>query len=179
MQQTRPDPPLVDRMTIVFLALAAIGGTILWLRRGGDAVATVIADGAGLLALVLPVVALAVIVAAYVQRLLPDELVERWLGGSSGVRGLALGTAAGALTPGGPFAAFPVVLGLFRAGASRPVCIAYLTSWSVLGLQRMLVWELPFFGVEFALLRWLASLPLPFIAGALTASVLDRIGARH
>lgn len=178
MQQTRPDPPLVDRMTIIFLVLAAVGGTVLWIRRGGDVVVQALTEGAGLLALVLPVVALAVIVAAYVQRLLPDALVERWLGGSSGFRGLALGTAAGAITPGGPFAAFPVVLGLFRAGASRPVCIAYLTAWSVLGLQRMLVWELPFFGIEFALLRWAASLPLPFLAGALTGLLLDRIGAR-
>jgi hypothetical protein len=53
------------------------------------------------------------------------------------------------------------------AGADRGALVAYLTSWSLLGFQRVMVWELPLMGVDFALLRSLANLPLPIIAGLL------------
>ena len=43
--------------------------------------------------------------------------------------------------------------------------MAYITAWATLGLQRVLVWDVPFMGAEFAFLRILISLPLPVIAG--------------
>ncbi len=178
MPEKRREAPLVDRMTVVFIVLAIASGTALWWLQGADTVAKALSEGVGLLLMVLPVVVLAVLVAAYVQWLLPVSMVERWLGGGSGMRGFALATVGGALPPGGPFAAFPLVLGLHRAGASLPVCIAYLTSWSVLGLQRVLMWELPFFGAEFSFLRLLVSVPLPLIAGLVTKFLLMRAEIR-
>jgi uncharacterized membrane protein YraQ (UPF0718 family) len=62
---------------------------------------------------------------------------------------------------------FPLVSALHAAGSGRGTLIAYLTSWATLGLQRILVWEVPLMGFEFAFVRWLASLPLPFIAGGI------------
>jgi hypothetical protein len=60
---------------------------------------------------------------------------------------------------------FPLVTALHAAGTGRSALIAYLTSWSTLGLQRILAWELPLMGVEFAALRFVVSLPLPLVAG--------------
>lgn len=164
----------MDRVTVFFAALAAGTGALLWQRDGPAAVTGALGESAGLLVAVLPLVALAVIMAGYVQELLPQRLVQRWLGRESGLRGLLLATVAGALTPGGPFSAFPLVVGLHGIGASLPVCITYLTAWSVLGIQRMLVWELTFFGADFVLLRLLVSLPLPLVAGLASMALIRR-----
>ena len=164
----------VDRSTLFFAALAGACGTWLGMREGADRVLAVVLDAGSLLLGLLPLVVLAVTVAAYVQQLLPMDTARRWLGAESGLRGLLLVTVAGALTPGGPFSAFPLVLALWRAGASLPVCVAYITAWAVLGLQRALVWDFPFFGAEFVALRLLVSLPLPVLAGLLARTLLPR-----
>ena len=87
--------------------------------------------------------------------------------------GLALATALGAATPGGPFAAFPIVYALALAGADVGAVVAYLTAWSVLGLHRLIIWELPLMGLDFVTARTLASLPLPLVSG-LIARLLMR-----
>jgi uncharacterized membrane protein YraQ (UPF0718 family) len=87
------------------------------------------------------------------------------MGAESGWRGLAIASLAGIATPGGPIAAFPLVLVLAQAGADRGALVAFTTAWALNGFQRILVWEVPLLGPEFALLRFLAGLPLPLLAG--------------
>jgi hypothetical protein len=50
--------------------------------------------------------------------------------------------------------------------------VALMTAWSVLALHRVLSFELPLMGARFVMLRWIVSLPLPLIAGALAALLL-------
>src|SRR5690606_6636259 len=112
----------------------------------------------------------------YFQVLVPRETVARLLGGQSGWRGLMLATAAGAVTPGGPFASFPLAAALYRSGADLGTTVAFLTSWSVLSLLRLVIWELPLLGPELSLVRLVASLPLPLLAGALARRLAQRVG---
>ncbi len=100
-------------------------------------------------------------------RLFSREKVARWLGGASGLTGLMLATIAGLLTPGGPFTSFPMVYALWIAGADAGALIAFISAWSLLGFNRLIVWELPLLGVEFSLIRYAACLPLPILAGVL------------
>ncbi|MFV8835564.1 permease [Aquisalimonas sp.] len=158
-----------------FLALAAMAGAATWWQHGTAVFSDTLQQALGLMVWIVPVLVGALLVGAYVQRLIPRTTMEHWLGGRSGLRGLTVATVAGAITPGGPFTAFPLVVGLHRAGASTEVCVAYLTAWSVLGLNRVLVWELPFLGVDFVALRLLVSLPLPFLAGFATRLILRRV----
>jgi hypothetical protein len=76
-----------------------------------------------------------------------------------------LATALGAVTPGGPFAAFPIVYALFLYARRRWRSDPFLTAWSVIGVHRIVVWELPLLGPEFVIVRVLTSLPLPVLAG--------------
>ncbi len=152
-------------MTVFFVILGVVSGALLWYRQGPEAVTQALLSGGELIVLVVPLVIIAIVMAAYAQALLPRRVVEHWLGRRAGWRGLLIATGAGAITPGGPFMAFPLVVGLRAMGASLPVCITYLTAWSLLGIQRVLMWELPFFGLDFVLLRLLVSLPLPLLAG--------------
>lgn len=167
----------VDWSTAAFAALAlAAGATLLW-RDGSEALWAAAGNAATLAAMVAPIVVAALLIAGYMQAIVPHELMQRWMGRDSGLRGLVLATAAGAVTPGGPFAAFPLVVGLLRAGASFQVAVAYLTAWTCIGLQRVLVWEIPLMGIEFVVVRLLASLPLPIVAGLVAGALADRLAA--
>lgn len=166
----------IDPMALFFLAVALGAGAAVYLLHGPEAWREALARAGTLMVQVAPIIVAAVLMSGYVQTLIPRHAIERWLGRRSGLRGLALATGAGALTPGGPFAAFPLVVALLRSGAAFEVCVAYLTAWSVLGLNRALVWEIPFFGIEFVALKMLVSLPLPFLAALLVRPLARRLG---
>jgi uncharacterized membrane protein YraQ (UPF0718 family) len=107
------------------------------------------------------------------RELADPKTIAPVLGAQSGWLGLILATALGAITPGGPFAAFPIVYALFLAGADVGAVIAFLTAWSIIGIQRIVTWELPLLGHEFVIIRVVTSLPLPVLVGAL-ARILAR-----
>ena len=159
---------------LFFAALSLVTGAATWLLKGRAAFLDAIAGSAELVLAILPVLLGAMLLAGYAQSLLPRERVARWLGRESGFRGIVVATLAGAATPGGPFASFALVVALAKSGADIGACIAYLTAWSVLGLHRLLLWELPLLGEDLGLLRYAVSLPLPLLAG-----VAARLAARR
>jgi len=154
-----------DRTTLFFIALAAVSVGGVWLHDGSAEVLRALRDAAVLLLEIAPLVLAALFIGGYVQALLPRDLVGRWLGENSGPVGYLLAIVAGVLTPAGPFAAFPLVLALRRAGAPFHICVVYISAWGTLGINRIVIWELPFLGHDFVLLRVFASLPLPILAG--------------
>jgi len=88
---------------------------------------------------------------------------------------LLVAAAAGLITPGGPASAFPLLALLGSAGADRGILVAYITSWALLGVQRILVWDLPFMGAEFSATRFLVCLPLPILAGVIARRLPFRV----
>jgi uncharacterized membrane protein YraQ (UPF0718 family) len=166
-----------DRAFWMFLVLATAAAVACWVVQGPEVFKAALHDDLGLMAVVFPRVLLALLVAGLVQVILPRDKVAYWVGSESGLRGILIATVAGALTPGGPMTSFPFVVALYMAGADRGSLVAYLTSWSLLGFQRFMVWEVPILGIDFALLRALANLPLPIIAGLL-ARKLPGMAAR-
>lgn len=162
----RPRPhPILNGQVALFGVLALAGGIGTWLIRGPDVFVDTVLNSAELLVMIIPIVVAAMLIGGYSQALLPQDRVARWLGAKSGLRGILLATAAGAATPGGPFASFALVVALARSGADIGSCVTYLTAWSVLGLHRLVQWELPLLGPDLALLRLAVSVPLPIIAG--------------
>lgn len=165
-----------ENMTILFLVLALVSGISVYLIKGPEVWIDAVADAGVLILQVIPIIIAAVLISGYAQTLIPRQVIEKWLGSGSGLKGMTLAAIAGALTPGGPFAAFPLVIAILRAGASFYLTVTYLTSWAVLGLNRALIWEIPFFGIEFVGLKLLVSLPLPFIAGFAAKAMSVRRG---
>jgi uncharacterized membrane protein YraQ (UPF0718 family) len=98
-------------------------------------------------------------------------VIRRWVGTESGVKGILIATIAGIIMPGGPFAIFPIAGAFVAVGADVSAAITLITSWTLLGINRAVVWEMPFFGIEFVGWRTLAALPLPIIVG-LTARLI-------
>ena len=166
----------VTRTTTFFVILAtASAGGLAW-RDGGGELLDALASAGTLLLSIAPVIGAALLLGGYVHALLPHDRVAHWLGPDSGMRGYGLAALGGIVTPAGPFAVFPIILGLRRAGAGFAVCVVYLTSWATLGLHRMVIWELPFLGFDFVGLRLAASLPVPILAGFLAHAIARRVG---
>lgn len=176
--ETRPDGEpqrRVTRTTWFFIALATLSAAGLAWRDGGAELVDALIQAAKLLLSIAPVIAAALLLGGYVHALLPHEQVARWLGPGSGARGYGIALVGGIVTPAGPFAVFPILVALRQAGASFPVCVVYVTAWATLGIQRLVIWELPFLGFDFVALRLAASLPLPILAGLLAAAVARRV----
>lgn len=155
----------LDRSILIVAALAVASGVACYALRGMEAVEASLHADLALIANVAPRLGAGFFIAAFVQALLSRDWVARHLGDRSGVKGLVVATGAGMITPGGPMTAFPVVASLRALGTARGPLVVYLTSWSTLGFQRILVWEIPLMGPEFALLRWLSTLLLAPLAG--------------
>jgi len=113
---------------------------------------------------ILPLLAFAFIVAGMIQVLLPQELLSKWVGVESGMRGILIGTVAGGLSPGGPYVSLPIVAGLLRSGASVGTMVAFLTGWSLWAVARLPM-EVGIIGWEFTLIRIGSTFFFPPIAG--------------
>src|SRR5690625_3475325 len=101
---------VLDNTTVFFFFLAIAAGTAVYLVHGDAVFQDALFQALGLLMLVAPIVVGAMLMGAYVKRLIPQHVIQHWLGSGSGLRGLVVATCAGAITPGGPFAAFPLVV---------------------------------------------------------------------
>lgn len=155
----------------LFAVLALVSGVACYVQLGPDVFEEVLGEDIALIVYLLPKLAAALLIASFIQALVPPSLISKWLGENSGARGLAVATVAGTTTPGGPMTSFPVVTALRDAGTAEPPLIAYVTAWSTIGLQRVFVWEVPLMGVEFAAIRFIASMPLGFLAAILSRYV--------
>ncbi|PSO19121.1 permease [Bradyrhizobium sp. MOS003] len=144
--------------TIVIAALVAVSAALVWRRDGTDGVLDILTHDLSLF-----------------SGILPHEKVSRALGPKSGLKGLLIGTAFGAILPGGPFTAYPVASALLAVGADFGATIAMVVSWTLIGYGRAVAWEIPIMGTDFTLWRILISLPLPVLAGALGRFVYVRL----
>jgi uncharacterized membrane protein YraQ (UPF0718 family) len=147
-----------------FGAALILGIVCLWVK-GLDTVRDAFLHDLDLLLNLLPRVFVALSIAALIWVMVPRDRVSALVGAESGLKGLIVATFAGTITPGGPSSAYALLAVMGTSGADRGALVAYITAWATLGLQRILVWDFPFMGTDFAFLRFFVSLPLPVIAG--------------
>lgn len=165
---------VVDR-SFAIAALAALGsGVLLYELKGAEAMRAALEEDRRIFTLLILFVPAVLLFAGFVEIMLPKSVVERWLGVGSGVKGIVVSSLAGMFTPGGPYLAFPMVLALYRAGADWAPLIAYITAWSMNSVARILVFEIPFVGVELPTVRLISCFALPPLAG-LMARWLSRL----
>lgn len=167
-----------DWSLAVIAALAGGSALAVFLRDGSDRFFAILLADLDLLADVLPKVVAGCLIGAFVTLLLPREAVSRWVGAESGLSGLVVAALVGAVLPGGPFTIYPVAAALLAAGADAGAAVAFITGWTLLGYARAVVWELPFFGVEFVTWRLILSIPLPIVAGLLARLAWRRLARR-
>lgn len=161
-----------DTSFMILAAIACLAGlAVAWLH-GPLRVFEIAASYLGFLAVLSPKILCGFFIAAAMPVLIPQEVLTRWVGRESGVRGLWVACIAGALVPGGPMMIFPLAAGFRMAGAGIGVIIAFVVAWSLYGVNRTVIWEMSFLHIDFVLLRVAICLPLPFLAGWVAMRVL-------
>ena len=158
-----------DPSTIVLAVVAVVLAIVAYTKDPGLP-AIGVKNGLSLLWFVLPRLVPALIVAGLFQVLVPQEVVARHFGRESGLKAIVFASAAGMVTPGGPMVSVPLLVAAANSGAGMPPLVAYMTAWSLFGLQRIIAWEAPLMGWHFVSVRVLATLAFPVLAGWLVAT---------
>ena len=159
---------------VVILWAMAIGLGILLCVKRGRAETSIAAKKALARAIqVLPRIAVAVLTAGFVARLIPSDVVVAHIGPDSGLTGMLVAMLVGGFIPAGPIISFPLVVVLSNAGAGTVQLVTLLTAWSVFAIHRIIIYEVPLMGLQFSMIRLASSLPLPLIAGGLTTLILS------
>ncbi len=80
------------------------------------------------------------------------ETIVKYLGKTSGIKGIILAIILGALPTGPLYVAFPMAAALLKKGAKISNIIVFLSAWACIKIPQEMV-ELQFLGVQFMLLR--------------------------
>ncbi len=110
-----------------------------------------------------------------IQVLIPRAVIARWLGPTSGIKGIIIGSYTGIILGGPPYVCLPVVASLYVAGAGAGPIIALLTGNSLLGIQNLIAWQIPFLGVGIPLSKYIVCLfvtPIVGFVGSLVFKLL-------
>jgi len=158
----------LDTSTLILAAVAVVLAILAYLKDPGLPMLGV-KNGVSMLAFVIPRMVVAIILAGLMQVLVPQDFVSRHFGQGGGVRALVLATLAGVVTPGGPMVTVPFMVVLANSGAALSSLVAYMTAWSLFGLQRIIAWEAPLMGWRFVVARVVPSLAFPVLAGWLVS----------
>lgn len=163
----------MDLSTLIMLVVAGVFLIAVHMRSPESANQSLEATAALVLE-ILPRMAAAFIIAGLVQVIVPQDTLVQWMGQGSGSRGILIGMTLGTITPGGPMMHFPIVASFYKVGVGVGPLVAYLTAWSLFGLQRIIMWELPFLGTHVVATRVAVSLFFPFLAGWLSNVVWEK-----
>ncbi len=82
----------------------------------------------------------------------PKEIVVKYMGKTSGIKGIFLAIALGMLPTGPLYIAFPMAVALLKKGAKISNIIIFISAWACIKLPQELV-EVQFLGIKFTLLR--------------------------
>jgi uncharacterized membrane protein YraQ (UPF0718 family) len=164
----------MDTSTVVMMAAAVVALVVVYWKSPQAASNGLNATGALILEIIPRMVA-AFTLAGLIQAVVPQETIVRWMGHGSGAKGILIGMTLGSVTPGGPMTHFPIIASLFKVGVGVGPLVSYLTAWSLFGLQRIIMWEIPFLGPKVVAVRVAVSLFFPFLAGWLSELVWERI----
>lgn len=161
--------------SLIFLAVITAGVTVAAYFKEGDftLVGEGFKQGWSMGFRVLPLLAIAFTLAGMIQVVIPTELITKWIGTESGSKGLLLASALGAIMPGGPITNFPIISALYKAGADIAPIAAFIFAWSIIGIHRLIIWEIPLMGPKFALARVAAAFLLPPLLGLMTKFIFQ------
>jgi uncharacterized membrane protein YraQ (UPF0718 family) len=155
----------MDTTRLILAAVAAILLAVAFLRGRGLPMAGLLAAGRTLWRNLL-ILLLGFVIAGLVQVLVPRELISRWLGAQAGVKGVLIGCVVGGLVPGAPYAVFPLVAGLYQAGAGLGAIVGFVAAWSLWSVSRLPL-EIALIGPKPALVRYAITFVVPPLAGLL------------
>ncbi|KXA94777.1 hypothetical protein AKJ36_02265 [candidate division MSBL1 archaeon SCGC-AAA259I07] len=104
------------------------------------------------------------------------EMVVKYLGKASGLKGVLIAVILGA-TPTGPlYAAFPLAAAMLDKGARTLNVIVFLSAWACIKLPQEMV-ELQFLGLNFMVTRLILTIVLVSVMGFFIEQIIERADA--
>ena len=165
----------LDITLLILVALVFVAGAAAFWKGGWQLTLLGLTQAGQLIRTVWIRLLLGFTLGGLVQVLIPRELIAKWLGPTSGLKGLLAGTYTGIIISGGPYVILPIAASIYRAGAGAGPVIAFLTGAGLLSLQGLIVWQIPFLGVEIALSRYVACLLIAPFVGLVAGAILRAV----
>ena len=102
----------------------------------------------------------------------PNEMVIKLLGKTSGIKGIGLSLLLGALPTGPLYIAFPLTAALIKKGARVSNMIIFLSAWACIKIPQEMV-ELQFLGAKFMALRLGLTIILVIMMGVFVEQIVE------
>jgi uncharacterized membrane protein YraQ (UPF0718 family) len=158
----------IIRGYVIFAATLIAAAIILWLFPNKVTAATTTTWNYFLeMIMILPAV---MVIMGLFSVFVSKELVVKYLGKTSGIKGILLAVFFGALPTGPLYIAFPLAAALKSKGASVSNIVIFLSAWACIKIPQELV-ELQFLGFKFMAAR----LALTIIFVAIMGLFIERL----
>lgn len=140
----------IIRGYVIFAAALIAAAIILWIFPNKVTVATTTTWNYFLeMIMILPAV---MVIMGLFSGFVSKELVIKYLGKASGIKGILLAVFFGTLPTGPLYVAFPMAMALRSKGASISNTVIFLSAWACIKIPQELV-ELQFLGIKFMAAR--------------------------
>ena len=103
---------------------------------------------------------------------IPKEIVVKYMGKTSGIKGIFFAIALGMLPTGPLYIAFPMAVSLLKKGAKISNIVIFISAWACIKLPQELV-EIQFLGIEFTLLRLALTIIFVIIMGIIIEKIIN------
>lgn len=103
---------------------------------------------------------------------IPKEMVVKYMGKTSGIKGIFFAIALGMLPTGPLYIAFPMAVSLLKKGAKISNIVIFISAWACIKLPQELV-EIQFLGIEFTLLRLALTIIFVIIMGIIIEKIIN------
>lgn len=154
----------------IMLLLSLICIFVLYRQNRTDEIIDGLKSGFGMFMEMLPVFAASFIIAGIALSLVSSERLSIWLAGSDNLSNTFIAGLIGAIAPTSPIVLYPIAGTLYNVGTPIAVVISFVAGFSLVGIGRALVFELPFMGIKYVIIRSSITLIFPIIIGVIVQS---------
>jgi uncharacterized membrane protein YraQ (UPF0718 family) len=101
----------------------------------------------------------------------PEEIITRYMGKASGIKGIFLSIFLGMLPTGPLYIAFPMAVVFLKKGAKISNIIIFISAWACIKLPQELI-EIQFLGIRFTSLRLVLTIIFTIIMGLIIEKII-------
>ncbi len=102
----------------------------------------------------------------------PRKIVEKHVGPDSGAKGVVISILVATAAAGPLYAGFPVADALLKKGCRLANAVIFLGTWATIKIP-MLMMEIKFMGLSFALTRLILTVPVVILIGYLVEKIVE------
>lgn len=172
----RPDAARMLGGYVFFVATLLAAAIILWIFP--DRITAAVNSTWDYLFEMIMILPAVMIIMGLFSVFISKELVVKYLGKASGIKGILLAVFFGALPTGPLYIAFSLAAALRSKGASISNIVIFLSAWACIKIPQELV-ELQFLGIRFMAARLVLTIIFVAIMGVFIEKLIESIGNKR